>query len=89
MARVLLEFLDIQDSYSCACTWSAIAFLLVVVDCCVKVRSSGGSYWKETSWGISANVLTSKVPVRLMTMGIILTSAFRVPWVWSASRGGS
>jgi len=40
---------------------------------CLKVSSYGGSSLKETSWAISARVLTWKVPVRLMTIGIILT----------------
>ena len=56
---------------------------------CLKVSSSGGSSLNETSWAISARVLTWKIVVRLMTMGIILTSAFRVPYVCSAGRSGS
>ena len=57
---------------------------------CLKVSSSGGSSSKETSWAISERILTMwKVPVRLMTMGMILRSAFRVPWVWSARLSGS
>ena len=55
----------------------------------LKVSSSGGSYFKEPSWAISASGLTWKVPARLITIGIILMSAFRVPWAWSASRSGS
>ena len=85
MVRIFLEVLDIWDSHSCSCTCSAIAILLVVMGSCLKVSSSGGSSMKETSWAISARVLTWKVHVRLMTMGIILTSPFRVPWVCSAS----
>ena len=54
-----------------------------------KVRYSGGSSVNETSWETSARVLTWNVPVRLMTMGMILTSAFRVPHVRSACRSGS
>ena len=64
-------------------------FLCMYVEChcdsfgrggsCLKVSSSGGSSANETSWEISARVFTWKVPVRLMTMGMILTSAFRVP----------
>ena len=63
----------------CACTWSAIVVFFAVGYNCLKVSSSGGSSSNETSWEISARVFTWKVPVRLMTMGIILTSAFRVP----------
>ncbi len=79
MVRIFLEVLDIWDSHSCACTCSAIAILLAVMGSCLKVSSSGVSSLKETSWAISAKVLTWKVPVRLMTMGMIFTSAFRMP----------
>ena len=67
------------DSHSCACTWSAIVIFLAVGDNCLKVSLSGGSSVNETSWDISARVLTWKVPGRLMTIGMILTSAYRVP----------
>ncbi len=40
---------------------------------------SGGFSLKETSWAISARVLTLNVPVLLMTIGIILVSALSVP----------
>jgi hypothetical protein len=52
---------------------------LAVGGSCMKVSSSGGSSLNETNWAISARVLAWKVHVRLMTTGIILTSAFRVP----------
>ena len=77
------------ESHSCACTWSAIVSLLAVGGSCLKVSSSGGSSANETSWAISAKVFMWKVPVRLMTMGMILISAFRVPYVCSACRSGS
>ncbi len=67
------------DSHFCAYTCSAIAILLAVMGSCLKVSSSGGSSLKETSWAISATVLTWKVPVWLLTTGMIFTSAFRVP----------
>ncbi len=67
------------DSHSWACTCSAIAILLAVLGSCLKVSSFGGSSLKETSSAISAKVSTWKVPVRLKTMGMILTFAFRVP----------
>ena len=54
-----------------------------------KSSSSGGFSLEETSSAISARVLAWKVPDRLMTMGMILKYAFRVPWVWSASLSGS
>ncbi len=63
--------------------------ILAVGDSCSKVSPSGGSSMNETSWEISARVFTWKVPVRLMTMGMILTSAFRVLKVCSACRSGS
>ena len=79
VVRIFLEILDMRDSHSCACTWSAIVILLAVGGSSLKVSSSGGSYVNETSCEISARVLTWKVPVWLMTMGTILMSAFRVP----------
>jgi len=87
--RIFLEALDMLESHSFACTWSAIAILLAVRGSCLKVSSSGGSSLNETSWATSARVLTRKVLVRLMTMGIILTSAFSVLCVCSASISGS
>jgi hypothetical protein len=45
----------------------------------LQVSVSGVSSANETSWEISASVLTWKLPVRLMTMGMILMSAIRVP----------
>ena len=50
---------------------------------------SGGFPLKDASWAISAWVLTLNVPVLLMTMGIILMSAFSVSWVWRACLSGS
>ena len=79
MVRIFLEALDMGDSHSCACTWSVIAILLAVRGSCLKAISSGVSSLNETSWAISARILTWKVHVREMTMGIVLTSAFRVP----------
>ena len=79
MVRIFLEILDMWDSHSCACTCSAIVILLAAGGSCLNVSSSGGYSANETSWEISARVLTWNVPVRLMTMGMILTSTFRVP----------
>ena len=56
-----------------------IVILFAVGGSCLNVSSSGGSSANETICEISARFLTWKVPVRLMTMGIILTSAFREP----------
>ncbi len=58
MVRILLEILDMWDSHSCACTWSAIMILLAVGDSCLKVSPSGGSSVNEISWEISARVFT-------------------------------
>ncbi len=77
--RIFLEILDMWDSHSCACTWSAIVIHLAVGGSCLKVSSSGGSFVNETSCEIFARVFTLKVPVRLMTMGMFLMSASRVP----------
>jgi len=44
-----LEILDMCDSHSCACTWSAIVILLAVGGSCLKVSPSGGSSVNETS----------------------------------------
>ncbi len=89
VVRIFLEILDICDSHSCACTWSAIVILLAVGGSCLNVSLSGGSSVNETSCAISASVLTWKVPVRLMTIGMIFMSALKVPWVCRARRSGS
>ena len=77
------------DSHSCACRWSAIVILLAVGGSCLNVSSSGGSFVNETSCEIPASVLTWRVPVWLMTIGMILMSALKVPWVCRAWRSGS
>jgi len=79
VVRIFLEIFDMWDSHFCACTWSAIAVLLAAGGGFLKARAFGGIYLNETSRAISASVLTWKVHVRLMTMGIILIFAFRVP----------
>ncbi len=77
------------DSHSCACMCSAIAMCCAGLGSCLYVSVSGGSSSKETSCAISANVLTLKVPVLLMTIGIIVMSACSVPWVCRACFKGS
>ena len=89
VVRIFLEILDMWDSHSCAWTWSAIVIFLAVGDNCLKVSASGDSSVNEISCEISARVFTWKLLVRLMTMGMILTSAFRMPYVCSACRSGS
>ena len=44
------------------------------------MRVYGSSSVKETSWAISAKVLTWNVPVLLMTIGMILISYVNVPY---------
>ena len=66
-----------------------LTFFLVVVGSCLKASSPGGSSLKYTTWAISARVLTLSVNVRLMTIGMILTLALRVPCVRRASLRGS
>ena len=88
MARVYLEFIDMEESYSFTCTWSAIAIFLAVVCSCLKVSTPGGSSLKD-SWAISGRVMTWNVPVRLMTIRMILTSDLRVLCVLRASLRGS
>ncbi len=76
VVRMILEVLDMWDSHSCVCTCIAIAILLAMRGSCLKVSSSGGSSVNETSWAISARVLTWKVPFRLMTMGVVMLIGF-------------
>ena len=58
MVRTFLEILDMWDSHSCACTWSATVILFAVGGNCLNVSSSSGSSVNETSCEISASVLT-------------------------------
>jgi hypothetical protein len=52
-----------------------MAICCVGLGSCLYVSLSGGSSSKDTSCAISASVLTLKVPVLLMTIGIFLMSA--------------
>ena len=56
---------------------------------CLYARVSGGSSLNETSCAISASERTLKVPVLLMTIGMILISALSVPCICSACLRGS
>ncbi len=89
MVKIVLEIFDMCDSYSCACMCRAIAMCCAGLGSCLYVSASGGSSSKETSCAISARVLTWNVPVLLMTIGIILMSAWSVPWVCRACFRGS
>ncbi len=55
----------------------------------LNVRASRGSSLNYTSCAISASFLTLKVPVMLITMGMILISVVSVPWVYRACLSGS
>ncbi len=49
VVSIFLEILDMRNSHSCACTWSAIVILLAVGGSCLNVSSPGGSSVNETS----------------------------------------
>ena len=49
LVSIFLEDLDMCDSHSCACMWSAIAIILAVRGNCLKVSSFVGSSLNETS----------------------------------------
>ncbi len=77
------------DSHSFACMCRVIAICCAGLGNCVYVSLSGGSSSKETSCAISARVLTLKVSIMLMKIGIIMMSALSVPWVCRACFNGS
>ena len=72
---MLLETLDISVSHSCALTWIAIAIVCACVGSDLNVSVSGGFSLKDTSCAIFARVHVLKLPVLLITMGVI--------WTWS------
>ena len=78
--KIVLEIFDMCDSHSYACMCRVVAICCAGLGNCLYVSASCGSSSKETSSAISARVLTLKVPVMLMTIGIILMSAWSVPW---------
>ncbi len=77
------------ESHSCACMCRVMAICCAGLGNRLYVSAYGGFSLKETSCAISARVLTLKVPVLLMTIGIILMSAWSVPWVCRACFSGS
>ena len=87
--RIVLEIFDMWDSHSCACTCRVMAICCAGLGSCLYVSASGGSSSSDTSCAISASVLTLNVPVLLITMGTILITALRVPWVCRACFSGS
>ena len=74
--RTFLKIFYMCESHSWAWTWRAMAFFFAGLGSCLQVRVSSGSSLKETSWAISARVLTLNAPILLK--GIILISAFSV-----------
>ena len=77
------------ESHSCAWMCSAIANICAGFGSCLYVRASGGSSVNETSCAISTRVRMLKVPVLLMTIGMIFISALSVPCICSACLSGS
>ena len=73
------DILSMSVSHCCACVCRAIAMRLASGGSSLYVLASGGSSLKETSWAISASVLTVKDPVRLITMGMISMSSVHAP----------
>ncbi len=68
--RIVLEIFDMWESHSCACTCRVMAICCASLGTCLYVSASGGSSSKDMSCAISARVLTLKVPILLITMGI-------------------
>ena len=89
VVRIFLKILEMYESHSCAWMCSAIANFCAGFGSYLYVRVSGGSSLNETSCAISASVRTWKVPVLLMTIGMILISALSVPCICSAYLSGS
>ncbi len=89
VVKIVLEIFYMCDIHSCACMCRVIAICCAGLGNCLYVSLSGGSSSKETSCAISTRVLTLKVPVLLMTIGIILMSALSVPWICKAYFSGS
>ena len=89
VVRIFLEILEMYESHSCAWMCSAIAIFCDGFGSCLYVSVSGGSSLNETSFAISASVRTLKVPVLLMTIGMILISALILPCVCKACLSGS
>jgi hypothetical protein len=60
-------------SHSCACMCSAMAIVCACVENYLYVRASSGFSLDDISWTISAMVCVWKLPVLLITIGIIFT----------------
>ena len=72
-----------------ACMCRVIAICCAGLGSCLYVIASGGSSSRDISCAISARVLTLKVHVLLMTIGMILISPCKVPCVCRACLRGS
>jgi hypothetical protein len=73
---MLLETLKTSVSHSCAWTWIAMTIVCACAGSDLYVMLCGGfSLLKDTSCAISANVRVCRLPVLLITMGMI--------WSWS------
>ncbi len=71
VVRIVLEIFDMWERYSWACTCSVIAICCAGLGSFLYVSASSGSSSKDMSCAIYARVLTLKVPIMLMTIGII------------------
>ena len=89
--RVLLETLDIISvSHFCEWTWIAMAIVCACGGSDLYVILYGEFSLKDTSGAISANVIVWKLPILLITMGIIWTmSLFILMCLGMACSSGS
>ena len=71
--RVLIETFEMRMSHSCACMCNAIVIVCACVGRVLYVRASGGFSLNETNFAISDMVLVLKLPVLLMTIGVLFT----------------
>jgi hypothetical protein len=69
--RLLLETLDMRVGHSCAFMYSAIAIIYACVGRNLYVRASGGLSLNDANWTIFARVRVWKLPVLLITTGMI------------------
>ena len=89
VARFFIEILEMYESNYCACMCRAMAKIFASLGSCLYVGVSGGSSLNDISWAILVSVLMLKMPVLLVTMGMILISAFIVSYVCRACLSGS
>jgi hypothetical protein len=67
------DFLDESEPFLCVCVLRAIVIVCACVGRILYVRASDGFSLNETSWAMSAMVLVWKLPVLLITIGMICT----------------